>query len=303
MAWINEANWPEAWSEIGFSPMMRSGSDYIVYAGGYNIAKFYKYNLTTQTWTELAVPPGAIYGAISMSPDGTKLAAHIVNGSQLFIYTIATNSWATSAVAPVLSTGGAAQIWTTVWADNDTIWSHVRDAVTSGKNKCYKYVVSTNTWTQYTNVYTLGPYTVSSCMSVNSAGTALYFGGVFSGADRSLGVKYVIATDTYSQITIGSGWDYNQNSDRSAKLWHIDATTAYAGTRYYNCDTEAVSGIIFPNDSLRDKISQYLACGIYATGYIIAWHKTTEPKNRSYLGILPTTPTSGVSYALGRRNV
>ena len=302
MAWINEANWPEAWVEIYFSPIVKSGSDYIVYATGYGVLKLYKYNLTTQTWTYLNTTPAQLYTAISLSPDGTKLAFHGVNTNRLYIYNIAGNSWTTSAAAPNFSvTGEVAEIQTTVWTDNDTIWCHIRGAASPYRNKCYKYVVSTNTWAQYTNVYALGPYNSSKNMSVNSAGTALFVGSVFDGTDRTKGFKYVIATDTYSLFLLTGhgigGYDYNVNSDRAARLWFIDALTTYLGTYYYNCDTESCEDYspgarIFPNDPLRDKISQNLACGIYATGYIIAWHKTTEPKNRSYLGTLPPSSPS-----------
>lgn len=294
MPWINEANWPEAWGEEYFSPIMKSGSQYIVYITGFGVLKLYKYNLTTQIWTYLNTTPVQLSHSPSLSPDGTKLAFNEFSGNKLYIYNIAGNSWTTSAIAPNLTPSGVAPgIQTTVWADNDTIWCHIISATgANNHNKCYKYTVSSNTWAQYTNVYTGYAYRNSKNMSINSAGTALFVGGVYNAPIRCYGFKYVIATDTYSQFSLPpGGYDFNWNSDRSAKLWFIDALTTYTGYFYYDCDAEASDYISkFPDDPLRNKSSQNLACGIYATGYIIAWHRTTEPKNRSYLGTLPTFP-------------
>lgn len=293
MAWVDEANWPEAWTYIYFSPMVKSGSDYIVYAGGYNVQKFYKYNITTNVWTELATPPGVIYGAISMSPDGTKLAAHAASGNVLFIYDISGNSWSTSSVAPNMTDGYTPQIWATVWALNDTVWCQVRGYTgVPGVYwvKCYRYVVSTDTWTQFTNYLDDPSINSGFSMSINTAGTALFVGNI--GANNYSGLKYVIATDTYSTFSITSGWRFRGTIDRAAKLWirHI-LTPGTLGTRYWDCDTEAWGDIIFPHDSEQAKTT-WLTSGIYGTSYIIAHHKLSEPKNRSYRTITAPSVTT-----------
>lgn len=308
MAWIDEADWPEAWTGIYFSPIVKSGSEYIVYATGYGVLKLYKYNLTTQTWTYLNTTPVQPYRTLSMSPDGTKLAAHAVNGKILYIYDITGNSWTTSATAPNFITGEAPEMWSTVWTDDDTVWCHFRAAAGGMRNKCYKYVVSTDTWTQYTNAYLNSTYNASNNMSVNSAGTALFVGGVYPPVlnERHKGFKYVIATDTYSLIQLlghgTGGYDWLINSDRSAKLWYIDALTPLPlEIFYYDCDTEyeGATAYIFPGDSERDVGYQNLPCGVYEVNYIIAWNRTTEPKNRSYfipwLPTVTTNPATGIS--------
>ncbi|MBA7696102.1 hypothetical protein ES703_104744 [subsurface metagenome] len=311
MPWINEANWPEAWDAIVFSPIVRTGEGYIVYVTGGGIRKIYKYNLTTQTWTYLRATIHHNHGAISMSPDESKLALHTNNGQYLFIYDIAGNSLTQSAIAPVLDvTGEDAFIGTTVWTDNDTVWCHIRDGLDHGRNKCYKYVVSTDTWTQYANVYIMGPFDNRGYgMSVNSAGTALFVGGVHepdTPTDRTKSYKYTIATDTYSFFRLTGhgygGYNFNLSSDRNARLWFIDAVTPppYA-TFYYDCDTESADYVnpVFPGDPLLDLSTQLRPRGFYEMGYVIGHNKAAEPKNRSYLITTPPSVTTDPATEVG----
>jgi len=289
--WVSEANWPEAWTTIYFSPMVVSGSNHIVYVGGQDVQKFYSYNLDTDTWTELTAPPISLYGSIAMSPNGAKLVAVGLQSKTLRIYDIVGNSWASSSAAPNI-TGGAANLYlhTFVWADdNDTIWCEVQGY--SGaywRAKIYNYVVSTDTWTQYTN-YEQQTYQNGYCMSINTAGTVLYVGHV--GANIYSGLKYVIATDTYSLFSIGSTYSFYFAGDRAARLW---IWAAGVGIKYYDCDVEAASDVIFPVDAGRDKTSD-LTAGLYGVVGIIAHHVTTEPKNRSYLIITSPTVTTNAA--------
>ena len=174
MAWENEANWPEAWDSIYFSPIVVSGGHHIVYAGGYDVRKFYSYNITTDTWTELAAPPVSIYNPIAMSPNGTKLVASGLWDKSLRIYDIAGNSWSSS-LAPYTVPGGVKlYLLTFVWADDDTVWCEVQGYDGgSWYIKIFRYVVSTNTWTQFPN-FELQTYGNGTCMSINTAGTILY---------------------------------------------------------------------------------------------------------------------------------
>ncbi len=309
MAWENEANWPEAWSSIYFSPIVLSGSQYIVYATGYAgtpILKLYKYSLTTQTWTYLNTTPVQLFRAMSISPDGSKLAACGVNGNKLYIYNIAGNSWTTSSIAPnFTSYGSTCEIKSTVWADDDTIWCHLNAGAGSSANKCYKYIVSTDTWTQYTNIYSNSTYNSSMGMSVNSAGTALFIGGVYPpvAGVRSVGFKYVIATDTYSKFELtghgAGGYDFLVNSDRSARVWYIDAFAVPREIYYYDCDAETEGHEEFVGDPDMDEDSQHVPCGIYGVSLIIAHNKTTEPKNRSYFSITAPSVTIDPATSVG----
>ena len=280
-SWVSEANWVEAWSSIFFSPIVVSSDQYIVYVGGYNVAKFYKYNIDSNSWTELAVPPGAIYGAIALSPNGTKLVAHAINGSVLFIYTIASNSWASSAAAPAIVGAEATEIQCVVWTDNDTIWCVVRNA-NGTIVKCLKYVVSTDAWTQYTNSITTSIGNAQ-CMGINPAGTTLYFGQI---AFYYRSYKYVISTDTYSvAVDLPSSYYYAFASDQN-RLWH-GADTATPGsetTRYIDLTDESVSAPFPANSGVTAGVrAANFPAGFYGTTEVIEHWDTSEPKNWSYI--------------------
>ena len=280
-SWVSEASWPEAWSQIFFSPIVVSGSQYIVYAGGYNVTKFYKYNIDADAWTELAAPPGVIYGAISMSPDGTKLAAHAVNGSVLFIYSIAGNSWTSSAAAPSIVGVEATNLYPTVWTDNDTIWCEARNANTTIA-KCLKYVVSTDTWSQYTNSITTG-VSNAQAIGITPDGTTLYFGQI---AFYYRSYKYVISTDTYSvAVDLPSSYYFAAASDQN-RLWH-GADTATPGsetTRYIDLTDESVSAPSPANSGVTAGVrAANFPAGFYGTTEVIEHWDTAEPKNWSYI--------------------
>lgn len=173
--WVFEANNPISWDPY-FSPIVKNDiGQYIVYAGGYNVQRFYRYNITTKQWQRLADPPAVIFGAISMSPDGSKLAAHGLNGNVLFIYDIDTNSWTSSSTAPQMDTTDV-QIQSTVWADNDTVWCQVRAYIGGADyNDCSKYVIATDA---YSVAVTLGAsYYYTYCSDRNK----LWYGSTVGG--------------------------------------------------------------------------------------------------------------------------
>lgn len=315
--WINEAQWPVAWSPnnnttgIWFSPIIKQGSYRIVYCIGYNVLVLYKYNISLNTWTSLGATPVQLYMAPAISPDETKLVGHGVQGNVLYIYDIINDTWTASTAAPALSgTGETAQIQVMVWTDNDTIWCHIRDASGNQRNKCYKYVISTDTWTQYTNVFSKGPYNMSRGMAANTTKTALFVGNVYAGSDRCQGFKYVIATDTYSAIAHSPTWgDFNVYASNDEKLWFINSLTSYTGYYYFDCDSEVFgSSPIFPDDMpTRNHSSQWLPIGVYGLDQIIAYHYiTAEVHNRSYsLVAVETELVENIAYetAIGRGNI
>jgi len=302
--WVNEASWPEAWpedSDIGiyFSPIAKSGSEYIVYATGYGILKLYKYNLTTQTWTYLNTTPVQLYRLLSMSPDGTKLAGTGINSKYLYIYDIAGNSWTTSAAAPNLTpTGEAPRICGMSWADNDTIWCHINDMSGNLRHKAYKYVVSTDTWSQGVNQFS-GTYASGEQLSLNTAKTAVFFGPAgWGGGGFDTLAKYTIATDTYTEFTFPftNGYNFVRCDPHGPFVLFIDGLTSYDGYKKFNCDTEIwESGtVIFPDDKpIRNHSAVFLPAGLYDLVLIIAYHhKAAEPHDRSYFAIVaPTTTT------------
>lgn len=309
MAWKNEANWPEAWTEGSdggpyFSPIVKSGSDYIVYAVGLGVLKIYKYNLTTQTWTYLNTTPVQLYRLLAMSPDGTKLAGTGINSNRLYIYDIVGNSWTTSGVAPNLTpTGEAPRIGGIGWADNDTIWCHINDMSGNLRHKAYKYVVSTDTWSQGVNQVS-GGYGNGDQLSFNTAKTAVFFGPYTIDGGFGHLAKYTIATDTYTDFNFPfiHGYNFVRCDPRGSFMLLLDGLTSYTGYAKFNCDTETFIGaspVVFPDDQpTRNHGSQYLPTGVYKTNYIIAYHHTgSEPHDRSYY-LPPPASVGGLNPAL-----
>lgn len=299
--WTAEANWPVAWTHICFSPIMVEGGEFIVYATGFEgtgvIKKLYKYNIDTNTWTELAVPPNYSSGpALAMSPDGSKLASNIPGLAFLYIYDISGNSWTTSAAAPQMS-GVNARIQSAVWADDDTIWVAARAQIAGTWTiKCFKYVVSTDTWTQYSNSLTPTVNTAYA-MGISPDGTTLYIGSC--GSNGYYASKYVIATDTYTQnvITLTSSSDFTWCNDRN-RLWFGDHPAGLWQIRSYIDLSDESVHIVFPENTSRTKPSNITA-GIYNGESAIVHYCVNEPKNWSYIVPLPPpTSVGGINPAL-----
>ncbi|MBU0847403.1 fibronectin type III domain-containing protein [Patescibacteria group bacterium] len=293
--WVAEANWPVAWTSIYFSPMAVESGEFIVYAGGFEgtgtLKKFYKYNIDTNTWTELAVPPNYIASSISMSPDGSKLAAAISSYDILFIYDVGGNSWTSSAAAPAIG-AVAVRLQSFVWADNDTLWVCV-DANVAGTwtVKCFKYVVSTDTWTQYTNLITPAVHNAYT-IGISPDGTTLYFGNC--GSYYYKASRYVIATDTYTEdvIHIASAHYFTRCSDRN-RLWYgaNDPGPLAQIEGYIDLSDESASGVIFPDNASKTKPSN-LTAGIYNGVSAIVYYCIDEPRNWSYIEPLPAVTTN-----------
>ena len=298
MTWVYGASNPAAWTTVHFSPIIRDSMlDYVVYVGGYNIAEFYKYHLRTDVWERLADPPVALYSALDLSPDGTKLATVGFHGRYVYIYDIATDTWTTSVIAPHIPAGTMLYLHIPFWLDDDTIWVMTSGYIGVWRGRLYRYVVSTGTWTQFANF--INPtYQNGKSMSINTLGTNLYVGYIGAGTWGYL--RYVIATDTYVLLNAGAdnGYRFYGSSDRNARLWAHSAGLPNTA-RYYNCDTETLSGAAFIADPLQDD-AVAITCGLYGTEHIIAQHMLAEPKNRIWntfisLPYIQTDPATGVT--------
>lgn len=281
MAWAYEASNPVAWANIYFSPIVQNAlGEYIVYVGGYNIAEFYEYNLRTDVWRRLADPPVALYSALALSPDGTRLATVGHHGRYLYIYNIAGDFWTTSSIAPHIPAGTILYLHIPVWLDDDTVWVMVSGFVGVWRGKVYRYVVSTDTWTQFGNFIQV-TYQNGYCMSINTPGTNLYVGYV--GNVSWGGLRYNIATDAYVFFNAGAdnGLRWYRSADRNAKLWTWDIVggAGLGRSLYYDCDTEAYHpNTIFIPDPYQDDYA-HLPCGVFGTEHIIAQHRLVEPRN------------------------
>ncbi|MBA7686005.1 hypothetical protein ES703_94436 [subsurface metagenome] len=208
-----------------------------------------------------------------MSPDGTKLAAQGQNNKNiLYIYDIEANSWSSSPAAPQIDTTDVT-IQAEVWADNDTIWCAVRTTIL----KCFRYVVSTTTWTQFTNSVTAAVDNPQA-MGITPDETALYFGNC--GADYHSYCKYVIATDTYSYGDMGSQRRFLLCADR-IRLWYtFEGDGAF---HYFKCEDETTHTNQFPANPQSTPPSSWNT-GVYELSAAICHARSAEPLNMSYSG-------------------
>ncbi|MBA7545851.1 hypothetical protein ES705_38229 [subsurface metagenome] len=104
------------------------------------------------------------------------------------------------------------------------------------RGKCVKYVISSDTWTQYTNYLfilghhaTVGPtwYGRASCAAIKADGSVVYLGAT-GGAEETANYwtygKYTVATDTYAArsalTTLSDEFIYAYDKD---KLWYYEA--------------------------------------------------------------------------------
>ncbi len=235
--WVFEANNPQDSAIIQCSAIIKNSvGQYIVYVTFYVASpSFYRYNLTTKQWHRLANPATNLNSPISISPDGKKLAA-TAGVDTIEIYDIEANTLTTSPAAPQIGAVNV-NIRSSVWADdNDTVWCVASANVPPWTVKCFRYVVSTTTWTQFANSLTPVVYK-SQAMGITPDGAALYFGGC--GADDNDASKYVIATDTYTTpITLGASYHFPYCSDRNKLWWGSDVDSKWEIRSYIDLSDE-----------------------------------------------------------------
>ncbi|MBA7512102.1 hypothetical protein ES705_04103 [subsurface metagenome] len=283
--WVFEADNPIDCGSIGafFSPIHKNGAQqYVIYVGGGYEASdkdFWRYNFQTKQWQRMEDCPTSIVSCgMAMSPDEKKLVASGSNDKYLQIYDVETNIWTTSGAAPQIG-GVDPSIYAAVFADNDTVWCQVRGTTPNAPVKFYKYVISTDTWSTFANQVNLA-VSNSWCMSISSDGTKLYAGEL--GGNYYNLYRYVISTDTYTQLSLGApGMRFLWSSDRNAKLWWWQEGAENEDYYYYNCDTEAVSALIF---EANPQATKHLNGGFYGISAAVIWARSSNPELMSYFG-------------------
>lgn len=279
-------------SQLFFSPLVKNAFDqfevYVIDRG----TNFWKYNLKTKQWTELASPTyelatqGSFDRSLALSPDGSKLvcisegAANYRGGSRVEIYTIAADTWAASPQTPDIS-ASASVVQGLVWEDEDTIWAWASRATTSAKTycKCIKYTVSTTTWTQYATVNSGLTY----CQPTGAgqlADKSVVFGSYIGSIGQDY-CKYTIAGDSYAAGSITSGRAFALAADRNS-LWYFDTTSYRQG--YLQISNETEHDNIFAANPDRDA-NQGIRFGVNDDwGSIIAQARDNAPRVMSCLG-------------------
>ncbi len=182
MAWIDEVALP-------FAPIVRIFLSPIIGNEVYVIDQetdFWKYNMATRAWTQLASPnfgstPAGrkfLNKTLAISPDGTKLACcsegeyytggaesdkRMGGGYRVEIYTIATNVWVASQRTDFLIGIYPAFTRALVWEDNDILWVWVTKGYATAQQinhnifhgKCVRYASPGDTWTAFANSFVI----------------------------------------------------------------------------------------------------------------------------------------------------
>ena len=319
MAWIDEVALP--WTPVGqlfFSPII-GDKVYIIDQG----TNFWLYDIANRQWTELTSPNYSgnnranCYRVLAISPDSNRLACpsdgaiaaggatfKATGGQRVEVYDIPTNTWVyASSFLPDIGgagTPGRAFARSLVWADNDTlwVWAIENNGSASGlKGKCLKYVLSTDTWTQYINLTDF----VSSSNNARAFGQgsaaiksdeSVVYGGGIDGDNKF--EKYTVATDTYLNVLyLGNAFIYAYDRD---KLWYYD-DDGDCRQGYLNTADDAYNDDQFPENV--DRTAGY---GKYAgirdsSGAIIAHARGTSPilmATGVFKPLVQTNPVTGV---------
>ncbi len=275
--WEFEAELPFTPDAVFLSPIIKNAiGQYHCYVLDTQSDTFHRYNITTKEYHRLADLTIArsffTYRPPALSPNGEKLACFAGDNSRIEIYDIETNVWTASTVPP--GTIGGKLVWT----DNDTIWA----ARLSGTFKFYRYVVSTTTWTQFANTHAATQYNPQA-IACSPDGLILYAGG--AGAFYYTVIKYIIATDTYSEMAPSSTYLGSQrrvffHSDR-IRIWYT-----YEGDwaiHYFKCEDETIHVNQFPANPQRNKPSNWVF-GAYELSACLWEARTAAPRLMSYFG-------------------
>ena len=284
--WALETGLPSVFTSF-FSPIIEEVPNiWVVYVLDYTNNELWKYNLTEKGWTKLSSPAITVvngYRTLAINPLGTKLACVSADATGIrliSIYTIGTNTWVNSTACPdILGTFGS--LHSIVWEDNDTIWAWATKGAVSnnGYAKCIKYVLSTDTWTQYANDTGLQDFVQGRCAAIR--GTTIVYGGMIgaggAGADAPY-ATYTIATDTYAFVA-RQGYQYGFAYDRD-KLWYHHATTYRQG--YLDTADNSTNDNQFA-ENLLGLASYYTFSDDLA--YAIAKHSATPPELSSIISL------------------
>lgn len=279
MAWIYEEPLPfTITGVVYFSPIV-DDVVYIIDRG----TNFWKYNLATKIYSVLTSPSAsnADYRSLALSPDGTKLAT-TTSYNLINIYTIATNAWADSATAPQIVTTNV-RLKSLVWEDNDIIWAWAAKG-TQLTGKCFKYVSSTNTWSQFTNLTGVQDTWLARGAAIKADGSVVYGSSIGDVPNDGLTYfKYTVATDTYTKsASVGSARNAASVADRG-KLWHFD-TAAYR-QHYVDVADDSITNNVYVENTDRSG-GYHNTYGISDDlGSIISEAKSTAPELMSFTAV------------------
>ena len=320
MSWISDVAVPfTITGTLYFSPII-NGEVYVIDQG----SNFYKYNLATREWTELASPAYGVVGrsdrffrTLALSPDGTTLActsdgkwqvkagypANVKTGggSRIEFYDIVGGTWSASKATDFYFglADNRAYVRSMVWEDDDTLWVWVIQGYRSASGwqiQCVKYVKSTDTWTKYassfqdTSIYSYG-INCGNGGSAIKADKSVVYGGRTGPYSSYLYTKYTIATDLYAHhglVTLTDEFCHIYDRD---KLWFYEAAgTGQQG--YIDVEDDAEH-----DDQFTENTDVEAGYGAHAGVSddlleIIVYAKSTPPELMSEFAIIAPTVTT-----------
>ena len=237
-----------AWTAVADVPFVPVGALYfsqIIGADFYVIDRdfnFYSCHIPTGVWTHLTNPPFVgtnVYrsltyrnGLIYCIDEGG--GAEPV-GRRISWYDPSTTLWASS--SQVGGVGQYQNIKSFCFTDDDTIWAWVKRNAQL-RMKCVRYVISTDTWTEFANDTGVLASNQARCAAINAAGTIVYCGE--QGAAAGCYGSYTIATDAYAQSAAHGGYVYCWAHDPE-RLWYATSGGVITDRRYGYFDIEAIA--------------------------------------------------------------
>lgn len=238
-----------AWAAVADVPFVPVGTLYfsqIIGAEFYMVDRgfnFYRYHIGTGVWTQLANTPfigTGIYRSLAyrngmlycIDDDGAGWG-----GLRISWYNPATDVWASSAQVPFV-VSGYRRIRSFCFADNDTIWAWVQ-LFAGNRVKCVRYVISTDTWTEFANDTGVLAVAQARSAAINAAGTMVYCGEMGAAAGRY--GRYTIAGDLYWQSGAPpTARNYCWVHDPQ-RLWYYPTGVPIVNMRYGYFDIEALA--------------------------------------------------------------
>ena len=231
MAWAAQANIP--WALVGglyFSPIIDT-EVYIVDNG----QNFYRFNIGTQQYTALANVPFSglnCYRALRYR-NGLLYCINEGGGAEpigrrISWYNPTTNVWASSSQVP-FGVSFFLNIKSFCFIDDDTIWAWVKR---NGfiRFKCVRYVISTDTWTEFANDTGVIANGVAQSAIMNAAGTQVF--GVHMGLSSTRYGIYTIATDAYTYSPVIGSIVWTQVGD-PLRFWFTEPAGGAPDTLTY----------------------------------------------------------------------
>ena len=187
--WVAMADTP-ATVYGGGSQAVYTGGDYIYALRGDDTTDFWRYSISSNSWTSMAPAPAAVkFGATMVYTGGDYIyAARGNDTTDFWRYSISSNSWTSMASLP--GSCGLFDNCPLVYTGGDYIYGFI-----GSLDKVYKYSISSNTWTEVGGI----PFNLFySAAAVYTGGDYIY---VAPGGGSTAFWRYSISENSWTQMT------------------------------------------------------------------------------------------------------